>query len=128
MLKLRTVSLLLALTTAACDAPTAITTPRMRVSKVSNGIRLENLTDQRRAYFLADQDVIPLLDWAMCANTTPACLRLPAHGTVTVKFADIAAYSASTKSVVVYTWSVVDNGNGSVSTDLDTPAPVVKLD
>ena len=130
MLKLRALPLLLALTSAACNGgPTAISTARIRVSKVSDGIRLENLTDQRRGYFLVDQNVTPLIDWAPCTTTTPDCLRLPAHGTVTVKFSDITGYSASsTKSVVVYNWSVVDNGNGSASVDLDTPAVVIKLD
>jgi len=53
---------------------------------------------------------------------------LPAHGTVTVKFANILYNSASTKSVVVYTWTVVDSGNGSLSADFDTPVIVLKLD
>ena len=73
-----------------------------------------------------NQDVLPLYDWAPCRTTTPDCLRLPAHGAVTVKFADIVAYSISTKSVAAYTWWVVDNGNGGMSADLDTPA-ILKL-
>lgn len=121
MRKLRVVSLLLALTMGAChDTPTAISTARVRVSQASDGIRVENLTDKSMAYLLIDQAVLPLYEWGPCTSTTPACLGLPAHGAVIVKFADIVACSASTKNVVVYTWWVVDNGNGGLSADLDT--------
>ena len=127
MLKLRVVPLLLALTIGACHGePTAIDTARVRVDKVSDGIRIENLTDKGMGYFLVDQDVLAVLFWGPCTTTTPACLRLPAHSAVTVKFADIVAYSTSTKSVAAYTWWVVDNGNGGKSADLDTPA-ILKL-
>ena len=123
MRKLRVAPLLLALTIGAChDAPTAIATARVRVSQVSDGIRIENLTDRSMAYLLVNRDVLPLFDWAPCTTTTPDCLRLPAHGAVTAKFADIVAYSASTTSVVVYTWWVVDNENGGMSAALATPA------
>jgi hypothetical protein len=123
MRKLRVAPLILALTIGAChDAPTVISTARIRVSQVSDGIRLENLTDRGMGYLLINQKVLPLYDWGPCESTTPDCLRLPAHGAVTVKFADIVAYSTSTKSVVVYTWWVVDNGTGGMSADLDTPA------
>lgn len=122
MRTLRVAPLLLALTIGAChDGPTAISTARVRVSQGFYGIRVENLTDRGMAYLLVNQDVLPLYDWGPCTNTTPACLRLPAHGAVTVKFADIVAYSRSTKRVVVYTWWVVDSGNGGMSADLDTP-------
>ena len=128
MLKLRAVPLLLALTIGAChDGPAAIRTARVRVSKVSDGIRVENLTDKGMGYFLLDQNALAVVDWSPCQATTPDCLRLPAHGAVTVKFADIVAYSTSTKSVAAYTWWVVDNGNGGVSADLDTPA-ILKLE
>jgi len=128
MLKLRAVPLLLALTISACHTgPTAIRTARVRVSKVSDGIRVENLTDKGMGYFLVDQDALAVVDWSPCKTTTPDCLRLPAHGAVTVKFADIVAYSTSTKSVAAYTWWVVANGNGGLSADLDTPA-ILKLD
>ena len=100
MLKLRAVPLLLALAIGACqNAPTEIRTARVHVSKVVDGIRIENLTDKGMGYFLVDQTVIPVLFWAPCTTTTPDCLRLPAHSAVTVKFADIALYSTSTKSV-----------------------------
>jgi hypothetical protein len=137
MLKLRAVALVLALTIGAChNGPTAIDRERagasilgarVRVSKVSDGIQIENLTDKGMGYFLLDERVIPVIDWAPCRTTTPDCLRLPAHSAVTVKFADIVAFSTSTKSVAAYTWWVVDNGNGGVSADLDTPA-ILKLD
>lgn len=128
MLKLRAVPLLLTLTIGACqNGPAAIGTPRVHLSKVSDGIRVENLTDKGMGYFLVDQDVLAVVDWIPCATTTPDCLRLPAHSAVTVKFADIVAYSTSTKSVAVYTWWVVDNGNGGVSVDLDTPT-ILKLE
>ena len=128
MLKLRAVPLLLALDIGACqNAPAEIRAGRVHVSKVSDGIRIENLTDKGMGYFLVDQTVIPVLFWAPCTTTTPDCLRLPAHSAVTVKFADIALYSTSTKSVAAYTWWVVDNGNGGVSADLDTPT-IVKLE
>jgi hypothetical protein len=127
MLKLHAVPLLLALTTGACHGgPTAIRTARVLVSTVPGGIRIENLTDKGMGYFLVDQGVVPVIEWAPCTTTTPDCLRLPAHSTVTVKLADIAAYSTSTKSVAAYTWWVVDNGNGGMSADLDTPA-ILKL-
>jgi hypothetical protein len=119
----RIAPLLLALTIAAChDGPTAISTARVRVTQMFDGIRVENLTDRGMAYLLIDQDALALYDWGPCENTTPECLRLPAHASVTVKFADVVAYSASTKRVVVYTWWVVDNGHGGMSADLDTPA------
>jgi hypothetical protein len=128
MLKLRAVPLLLALTIGAChDGPAAIRTARVRVSKVSDGIRVENLTDKGMGYFLLDQNAVATIFWGPCTATTPDCLRLPAHGAVTVKFADIVAYSTSTKSVAAYTWWIVDNGNGAVSADLDTPA-ILKLE
>jgi hypothetical protein len=128
MLKLRAVPLLLALTIGAChDGPSAIRTARVSVSKVSDGIRVENLTDKGMGYFLMDQEARAYVDWVPCKTTAPDCLQLPAHSAVTVKFADIVAYSTSTKSIAVYTWWVVDNGNGGVSADLDTPA-IVKLD
>jgi hypothetical protein len=128
VLKLRAVPLLLALTIGACHGgPAEIRTARVRVSKVSDGIRVENLTDKGMGYFLMDQDALAFVDWIPCKTTTPACLRLPAHSAVTVKFADIVAYSASTKSIATYTWWVVDNGNGEMSADLDTPA-ILKLD
>jgi hypothetical protein len=126
MLKLRAVPLLLALTIGAChNGPTAIRTARVRVSKASGGIRVENLTDKGMGYLLID--ALAALDWSPCMTTTPDCLRLPAHSAITVKFADIAAYSTSTKSVAAYTWWVVDNGNGGVSADFDTPA-ILKLE
>lgn len=139
MLKLRAVPLLLALTIGACSGgPTAIHAPvvadqgvpgtaRVHVSKVSDGIRVENLTDRGMGYFLIDQEAVKAVFWAPCARTTPDCLRLPAHGAVTVKFADITGYSASTKSIAAYTWAVVDNGNGGMSADLDTPT-ILKLE
>jgi hypothetical protein len=128
MLKLRAVPLLLALTIGACqNGPTAIRTARVHVSKVSDGIRVENLTDKGMGYFLVDQAAVAVVDWIPCTTTAPDCLRLPARGAVTVKFADIVAYSTSTKSVAAYTWRVVDNGNGVVSADLDTPT-ILKLE
>jgi hypothetical protein len=128
MLNLRALSLLLALTIGACHGgPSEIRTARVRVSKVSDGIRVENLTDKAMGYFLMDQEVLALIDWIPCRTTTPDCLRLPAHGAVTVRFADIVGYSTSTKSVAAYTWWVVDSGNGSLSADLDTPT-ILKLD
>lgn len=127
MLKLRAVPLLLALTIGACHSgPTAIRSARVRVDKVSDGIRVENLTDKGMGYFLLDQDARAVVDWSPCRTTTPVCLRLPARSAVTVKFADIVAYSTSTKSVAAFTWWVVDNGNGGMSADLDTPA-ILKL-
>jgi hypothetical protein len=123
MRKLRLASLLLALTLGAChDGPTAITTGRVRVSQRFDGVRVENLTNRRMAYLLVDRNALALYDWGPCTTTTPECLRLAAHGDVTVKFADVVGYSASTTSVVVYTWWVVDDGNGGMSADLDTPA------
>ena len=128
MLKLRAVPLLLALTVEACqNGPVAIRTARVHVSKVYDGIRVENLTDKGMGYFLVDQDALAVVDWSACKTTTPDCLRLPAHSAVTVKFADIVAYSPSTKSVAAYTWWVVDNGNGGLSADLDTPT-LLKLE
>src|SRR5690348_12231053 len=112
MMKLRAVLLLLAVTVGAChNAPTAILTARVRVDEVSDGIRVENLTDKGMGYFLLDRDALAVVDWSPCRTTTPPCLRVPAHSAVTVKFADIVGYSTSTKSVAAYTWSVVDNGN-----------------
>jgi hypothetical protein len=128
MLKLRAVPLLLALTIGAChDGPAELRTARVHVFKVSDGIRVENLTDEGVGYLVIDQGALALVDWSPCRTTTPDCLRLPAHGAVTVKFANIAGYSTSTKSVVAYTWSVVDNGNGGVVANLDTPA-ILKID
>jgi len=128
MLRLRAVLLLLSLTIGACtDGPAAIPTPRVRVSKVSDGIRVENLTDKGMGYFLVDQDVLALIDWIPCTTTTPDCLRIRAHSAVTIPFTDIVNYSTSTKSVAAYTWWVVDNGNGGVVAGLDTPA-IIKLD
>jgi hypothetical protein len=128
MLKLRAVALLLGLTIGAChDGPASISAARVRVSKVSDGIRVENLADKGIGYFLLDEDALAVVDWSPCKTATPDCLRLPAHSAVTVKFADIVAYSTSTKSVAAYTWGVVNNGNGGLSADLDTPA-ILKLD
>jgi len=131
MLRLRAVLPLLpllALTIGACNGgPAAIGTPRVRVSKVSDGIRVENLTDTGMGYFLVDQDVLALIDWIPCTTTTPDCLRLPAHNAVTIPFTSIVNYSSSTKSVAVYTWSVVDNGNGGMIAGFGTPA-ILKLD
>lgn len=127
MLKLPAVPLLLALTTGACHGgPIEIRTTRVLVSKAPGGIRIENLTDKGMGYFLVDQGVVAVIEWAPCTKTTPDCLRLPAHGTLTVKLADIAAYSTSTKSVAAYTWWIVDNGNGTVSADIAAPA-ILKL-
>ena len=123
MQKLRAVALLLALTIGACqNGPAAIPTARVRVSKVSDGVRIENLTDRSMGYFLVDQDALPVVLWGPCKTTTPDCLRLPAHSAVTVRFADIVAYSTSTKSVAAYTWWVLDHGNGVLSVDLAPPA------
>jgi hypothetical protein len=128
MLRLRAVLLLLSLTIGACNGgPAAIGTPRVRVSKVSDGVRVENLTDKDMGYFLVDQDALALIDWIPCTTTTPDCLRLPAHRAVTIPFTSIASYSPSTKSVAVYTWWVVDNGSGGAVAGFGTPA-ILKLD
>jgi len=118
--------LLLAFASACHDGPVAVHTVRISAVKQADGIRLTNLSDHATAYFVVDQNTLALIDWIKCNQTTPDCLRLPARGSVTVPFSEIAGYSGNGSTVVIYSWWVLIDIEGAPFVDADDPL-VLKL-
>ena len=116
--------LLFAAAIAAChsDGPTAVSNNAVRVVREGSALRITNLSDEPRAYAAFDPNWLALADLsltAFCATQQPSCLRLPAHGSVLVKLTDVGGYSASTKTIVVWTWRVIPNGAGGLQAVMD---------
>ena len=101
--------------TSCADRVTAITNGAVTVRKEATGIRIDNGTNQARAYLANDPEWLALADlslMAICETTDSGCLRIPANGTAHVPFSEIGGYSASTKTVLVWTWRVLPEGVG----------------
>lgn len=107
-MRLAATSMILGLTVAACpDGPTSVAKAAVRVTREDSAIRIENMTDAPRAYFVVDPEILASANWALCNTPDSSCLRLPAHGTKVVPFTDISGYGTSTKTIAVWTWRVV---------------------
>lgn len=101
--------------TGCQEGPTVLTNGIISAKREATGVRITNQTNDARAYMINDPDWLAVADLSfsvLCTTTDPGCLRLPAKGSVLVPFADIGGYSASTTTVVIWTWRVVPNGVG----------------
>lgn len=109
-------SILLVCLVAAChDGPTVVTNGIISAKREASGVRLTNQANEARGYMVNDPEWLAVADLSfsvLCTTTDSGCLRLPANGSVVVPFADIGGYSATTKTVVIWTWRVMPNGAG----------------
>lgn len=117
--------IVIAVLVAAChDGATAISNGIITAKREATGIRLTNQTNEARGYLVNDPAWLAVADLSfsvLCTTTDSACLRLPAKGSVLVPFAEVGGYSATTKSVVVWTWRVLASGVGGLQAVSDAP-------
>jgi hypothetical protein len=109
---LRCVAVLLIGTAVSCSDSTTVEENGVRAAVTSQGVQVINTTDQRLALFAADTDVLPLLDWIKCNNTSTECLRIPAHGSLTIPIAG----DDGSGDVAVYVWTVYLAASGEYVT------------
>lgn len=84
--------------------------PRLSVTRVSDGIRIVNGTDEAFAYTVWNRNWLGL--FAPCVDTTPECLRVGPRDTVFVADTDIVGYAPGIFEVVVRWWRVRPDGTG----------------
>jgi hypothetical protein len=96
-------------------APTSVSNSALTATVVSRTLWLQNHSTQPVNYFVVARDVAPLMDWAPCAG--PACPVVPAAGTVSVPFSEIAGLSSVTTEAIVNWWHSVPDGGGGFRPD-----------
>ena len=100
---------------AACDDSTGVELGGVEATVVSEGLRLENQRSRTIYYFVADQSLLPLLDWAPCRNPD-LCDGVESDERVIVPKADIIGWGES-DVLVVYWWELDRQGNGEYEID-----------
>lgn len=88
----------------------------VRVTLKSDGIDIQNTTDQRLAYFVINNSALAFTQWSRCTETSVTCLRIDAHSTMFVAFADIVQYQQHDQ-IAVFTWTV-QNGQSVEVADI----------
>jgi hypothetical protein len=103
----------LGLLVAALGCSTEVTNPRIedaaaeKVSavRISGGILLTNESKESIAFLAYNPNSLAL--WAQCADRTPACLRLEAGSTLTIRDQEIEGFAAGLDEAAVLFWRVV---------------------
>jgi hypothetical protein len=102
-----------------CEAPsrppTSVSDGVLTATARASALRLRNSSSQAVNYFVLASDAVPLVDWLPCAG--PACPAIPAGGSVSLPYSQIAGYSASTTEAIVWWWHSVSDGAGGYQPD-----------
>ena len=102
-----------------CEAPsrppTSVSDGVLTASATASVLRLHNASSAAVNYFVLARDAAPLIDWAPCAG--PACPAIPAGGSVSLPYSQIAGYSAATTEAIVWWWHSVSDGTGGFRPD-----------
>jgi hypothetical protein len=109
----------LATVLASCNDPAVFESNGVHVTKDAQGLNVSNTTDKSLGVAAFDEDILPLIEWIKCANTTPACLRLVPGGTLRIPFSQIVGSDRSGR-IVVYAWTVVSTPGGLTTSDVAT--------
>ena len=109
----------LATVLASCNDPNVFGTSGVQIRRDAQGLNVINRTDKSLGIAAFDEDILPLLDWIKCANTTPACLRLIPGGTLRIPFNQIVGNDGS-GGIVVYAWTVIPSPGGLMTSDVAT--------
>jgi hypothetical protein len=109
----------LATVLASCNGPTAFESNGVRIMKDTQGLNVINKTDKSLAIAAFDDDILPLIDWIKCANTTPTCLRLLPGGTLRIPLNEVSGNDGS-GDIVVYAWTVLSTPGGLKTSDVAT--------
>jgi hypothetical protein len=96
----------LLIATLACEDPAAVESDLLVVRSVRQTLELTNISDDRVYTFIADRDILPLLDWAPCSNPA-TCDGLEPGATRVVPFDLIIGYESGSEAAVVYHWRLV---------------------
>ena len=103
----------LGLLIAGLGCSTGVTNPRIddvdgeKVSavRVSGGILLTNETAESIAFLAYNPNLLAL--WAQCADRTPACLRLEAGSSLTIRDQEIEGFAEGLDEAAILFWRVV---------------------
>ncbi len=117
MTPLRVVSVVSAtLVVAACThEPTAVSDGALRVVTGTDALTLQNSSPAAINYFVVERGYAARINWAPCAG--PSCPAVPAAGTATVPFLEIAGYAPGAHEAIVYWWHTVLNGTSGFRVD-----------
>ena len=97
------------------DPPGSLWAGMVSVVATDAGLRVQNDTPAPIAYTAIDPT--SLIDWAPCANVTPACVRLAPGGPHLVPSGEILGLTPGTREVIFYWWHVVRAEDGSLRPD-----------
>jgi hypothetical protein len=115
--RIATLAAAIALGSGGChDNSMAVEFNGVRVTLKSDGIDIQNTTDQRLAYFVINNSALAFTQWTRCTETSVTCLRIDAHSTMFVAFADIVQYQQHDQ-IAVFTWTV-QNGQSVEVADI----------
>lgn len=105
---------LVGLTLSCSDHPTVFRDNDVRAMLVADGVRVFNDSDQPLGVAAFNMNSLALLDWMMCADTGPDCLRLPPRGSITIPI----GLDDGTGDVAVYAWAVMATPAGLRATSV----------
>lgn len=103
---------LLLLAGACSDSTGPGAAPSVSVSRSAGTIELRNPGPEPLAYFAIEVNLAARANWAPCTDPGPGCLRLPAHGAVTVPYAEITGYEPGATTALLFSWRVVPDAAG----------------
>ena len=90
----------------ACSDPVSVNSDVLLVRQSGLFLELTNRSDAPVYHFVADRDILPLLDWVPCSNPA-TCDGIAPSSTRRIGFDDVIGYQAGSEALVVYHWQLV---------------------
>ena len=118
-------TILLIVALIGCGSPTAPDSEILRAQAIPPALSLQNLVQAPVYTFIADRDILALLNWAPCTNPEQ-CSGLGPGERRSIPFTEILGYVPHTTAVVVYHWRLLPKGGGGFEVD-SVRALVVEL-
>lgn len=111
-------ALVAVLALAGCSNPNDPSSDLLKASAANQTLTITNTSADPVYYFVADKEILALLDWAVCTDPAQSfCKFVAAGASKRISYSEFLASGSSGSQAVVYHWRLIPTTPGKYNYD-----------